>query len=189
MSTEVSFLRGKVEELALKHAELEESRRADERTRQRLEDDKASLERRLRDKDGEHQRALLEHKREKAELENYFNDLLSKKDQLISSVRAELRQASDRLEVREEDLARLNSVLQDLESHNKRADEDHTSSKMSLILEVERINRDLAHYEADLDHARSRLERKDEELRQKDMETATLVRRSSRLSGPKAGSS
>jgi hypothetical protein len=81
----------------------------------------------------------------------------------------------DRLQVREQDLERLNQALKARDSESRRAGEDHTSDKMSLILEVERLNRDLAHYEADLDHARSELDRKEDALRQHEAETASLV--------------
>lgn len=175
LTTEVTFLRNKTEELALKCAELEESKRSDDKLRQRLQDDKYALEKRLRDKEAELQEVELHHNRQISEMESDWRTTISEKDQSLNSVRSQLRQVQDRLQVREQDLERLNEVLQNRDEQAKRQGDDHTSDRMSLILEVERLNRDLAHYEADLDHARAELDRKEDELRQRDLEAATLV--------------
>lgn len=175
LTTEVTFLRNKTEELALKCAELEESKRSDDKLRQRLQDDKYALEKRLRDKEAELQEVELHHNRQISEMESDWRTTISEKDQILNSVRSQLRQVQDRLQVREQDLERLNEVLQNRDEQAKRQGDDHTSDRMSLILEVERLNRDLAHYEADLDHARAELDRKEDELRQRDLEAATLV--------------
>lgn len=182
LTTEVTFLRNKTEELALKCAELEESRRSDDKQRQRLQDDRYSLEKQLREKEAQVQQAELKANRQVLELENEWRNIASEKDQTINSISTSLRQVQDRLAVREQDLERLNQVLQNRDEQAKRQGDDHTSDRMSLILEVERLNRDLAHYEADLDHARAELDRKEEELRQRDLEAATLVSRSRQLS-------
>jgi chromosome segregation ATPase len=175
LSTEVAFLRTKVEELAVKSAELEEGKRSDEKVRRRLENDKSELERRLRDKELDLEDARTEARRELSDAESQWRNTVSEKDQLISAIRSDLKQAKDRLQVREQDLSRMNNVLQDRERQVKKAGDDHTSDRLSLVLEVERLSRDLAHYEADLDHAKSDLEKKEEELRQRSMEAATLV--------------
>ena len=101
--------------------------------------------------------------------------------QLVSNIRSDLRQGQDRLQVRDQDLARLNQALQNVDTESKRAGESHTSDRMSLTLNVERLNRDLARHEADLDHARSELERKEDVLRQREKEVDTLVRDTSIL--------
>lgn len=173
--TEVSFLRNKVEELALKCAEAEEGKRAEEKLRQRTESEKASLERALREKEDDLQSARLDQKRQKMLIDNQWEGVVSEKDSALASLRTELKIAQDRLAVREADLERVSAALRDRENENKRADQTIRDDKMSLVLEVERLNRDLAHYEADLDHARAELERKQEELRKRDMEAATLV--------------
>lgn len=175
LTTEVTFLRNKTEELALKCAELEESRRSDDKLRQRLQDDKHNLERKLREKQADLQQAELHHNRQISEIENEWRNVVSEKEQTINNVRSNLRQVQDRLQVREQDLERLNQVLQNRDEEAKKQGDDLTSDRMSLILAVERANRDLAHYEADLDHARAELNLKEEELRQRDLEAATLV--------------
>lgn len=173
--TEVTFLRAKVEELAIKSAELEESKRTDERLRQRLEDDKMDLERRLREGEVQLEDMRLEARRELSEAETSWRNATSEAEQLLSAIKSELKHTKDRLQVREQDLARLNGVLQDREKQVKKAGDDHTSDRLSLVLEVERLSRDLAHYEADLDRAKSDLERKEEDLRHRNLEAATLV--------------
>lgn len=168
-------MRNKTEELAMKNAELEEGRRSQDKQGKKLEDEKVALERKLRQREGDLQQAQLDYKRDLAETENSWRNTVSEKDQIINSVRANLRQLQDRLEAREQDIDRLNQVLQNRDTETKKIGESHTSDRMSLILEVERLQRDAAHYEVDLDHARSELARRDEELRQRDMENATLV--------------
>lgn len=71
-------------------------------------------------------------------------------------------------------MERLSQALSDLETNNKRVDQSHNSDRMSLVLEVERLHRDIAHHEADLDHARAQLEQREDDLRRKDLEVATL---------------
>lgn len=154
---------------------MEESKRSDDKQRQRLQDDRHSLEKALREKEAELQQMELKSNRHVLEVENDWRNLVSERDQTINSIKSNLRQVQDRLAVREQDLERLNQVLQNRDEQAKKQGDDHTSDRMSLILEVERLNRDLAHYEADLDHARAELDRKEEELRQRDLEAATLV--------------
>lgn len=84
LSTERKFLESKIEELALRCAELEEGRRTDERARNRLEDDRQSLEKALRKKEDQLQDAELARKRERAELENKYKGIIAERDQVRS---------------------------------------------------------------------------------------------------------
>lgn len=176
LNSEATFLRNKLEELALRAAELEEGKRSDDRLRQRLNNEKSDAESKLRAKEGDLQNALLDFKRESVETENHWKGIVAEKDLALGAMKSDLRQAKDRLSVREQDLARMNDALNSRDLEVKKVGESHSSDRMALKLEVERLHRDLAHYEADLDHAKAEVSEKEEKLRQGEMEAAMLVR-------------
>lgn len=80
LTTEINFLRTKHEDLAQRCGELEETRRSDTQQRQRLEDERVSLERKIRDKDNHLQDVILDGKREMAELENRWKSIIAEKE-------------------------------------------------------------------------------------------------------------
>lgn len=53
--------------------------------------------------------------------------------------------------------------------------DEHTSDRFSLELEIDRLKRDLARCEDDLDAARDDLERREKQSRQQEVELAELV--------------
>lgn len=80
--TESAFLREKVEELALKTAELEEKSRVDSEAKRKLEKENDQLDRALRREEEEHDKHLAEFKKERRELENKWNKALSAKEKV-----------------------------------------------------------------------------------------------------------
>ena len=82
LSTEVNFLENKVEELAMRCAELEEGRHSHEKQRSKLENEKNQLERNLRGKENELQDTLLKSKRSQEEMQNSWKSIVIEKDQV-----------------------------------------------------------------------------------------------------------
>jgi len=99
--------------------------------------------------------------------------------QINARLQTELEAARDRVAQRDRDLLSVQTALRSLETERRKLGVEHTSDRFSLELEMERVKRDLAAAEDELDRARGEVDAREETLRQRDLERAQLVRRHS----------
>lgn len=151
VTTESTFLRSKVEDLALAHAKLEEQLRSNEGEKRQLQADADEILRALRKEEDE---------REAIEGE-------------LGAARHEAQRARDLVDERERDVGDLQRALNGLERSTRQQGE----TGVALELELERAKRDLARAEEDAERARRDLNDRVSEAREKDLRIATLVRR------------
>lgn len=162
--------------------------------RRRLEDEADELQRALRKEEEERDLDQQEWSRQRREEEDKWQRVFDRKEQVrpaafsdkagadsatqdLAHAQAEATQHKNLVAIRESDLQKLQDALNGLESESRRLGETHTNDRFSLELELDRIKRDLARCEDDLDRARKEGEKRGELLRERDMSLATLVRR------------
>ncbi|GJN94269.1 hypothetical protein Rhopal_007343-T1 [Rhodotorula paludigena] len=148
VTTESTFLRSKVEDLALAHAKLEEQLRSNEGEKRQLQADADEILRALRKEEDE---------REAIEGE-------------LGAARHEAQRARDLVDERERDVGDLQRALNGLERSTRQQGE----TGVALELELERAKRDLARAEEDAERARRDLNDRVSEAREKDLRIATL---------------
>lgn len=100
---------------------------------------------------------------------------LSEKETQASRLQFELDAAHERINLRDRDLSQVERKLHDLEDERRKLGDEHTSNRFGLELEIDRVKRDLQRCEDELDIAKRELEKRNENLRDRDIELATMV--------------
>jgi chromosome segregation ATPase len=90
------------------------------------------------------------------------------KESALQSALDDLARTQSLLDQRNAEYQAVKDALHTLETESKRAGETHTTSKFSLQLEVDRLQRDLERLEGDLSRARRDLDEKDDKNRDRD---------------------
>ena len=90
-------------------------------------------------------------------------------------LQAELESARDRMSQRDRDLISVQSALKSLENERRKSGDVHASNRFSLELELDRLKRDHASLEEELESARSEIDAREETLRQRDVDRSQLV--------------
>ncbi|OWT40032.1 hypothetical protein C362_02530 [Cryptococcus neoformans Bt1] len=100
---------------------------------------------------------------------------LSEKETQASRLQFELDAAHERINLRDRDLSQVERKLHDLEDERRKLGDEHTSNRFGLELEIDRVKRDLQRCEDELDIAKRELEKRNENLRDRDIELATML--------------
>lgn len=148
-TTELAFLRSKVEQLTQAQSRLEQQTQAGTSEKERL----------VREAD-EIMRALRKEEVERGTVETQ-----------LETVRSEVRRLQGIADNRERDVADLQHALAGLEAQGA----DVSSDKIALELEVERVKRDLAQAQEAEGQNRDELEARKSEAREKDLRLANMV--------------
>ncbi|KPV72942.1 uncharacterized protein RHOBADRAFT_55197 [Rhodotorula graminis WP1] len=151
-TTEATFLRSKVEDLALRHAKLEESSRTAQADAQRLRDEADEVMRALRKEEDE---------REIVEAD-------------LAAARAEAHRAKERAEDRERDVADLQRALDGLERSTRHAGDAANHDRSALGVELERAKRDLSRAQHELADAEAEIDARTNLVKEKDLRIAEL---------------
>ncbi|GAA5916212.1 hypothetical protein JCM8208_000034 [Rhodotorula glutinis] len=151
-TTEATFLRSKVEDLALRHAKLEESSRSAQADAQRLRDEADEVMRALRKEEDE---------REVVEAD-------------LASARADAQRARERAEDRERDVADLQRALDGLERSTRHAGDAANHDRSALGVELERAKRDLSLAQHELADADAEIDARTSLVKEKDLRIAEL---------------
>nr|KIR49936.1 hypothetical protein I312_01030 [Cryptococcus bacillisporus CA1280] len=114
-------------------------------------------------------------KRELGTENSRLRQALSEKEVQASRLQSELDAARERLSLRDRDLSEVERKLHDLEDERRKLGDEHTSNRFGLELEIERVKRDLQRCEDELDIAKRELEKKNGNLRDRDIELATML--------------
>ncbi|KAA1074800.1 hypothetical protein PGT21_020881 [Puccinia graminis f. sp. tritici] len=141
--SELKFLQDKHEELQLRQAELEERRKKECDLKRRLERELDDLERELRGTREEMDLQIIASKKEKRELHASFQLALDTKQKALSQAESDIASLKGKLEIREEDIEKLENMLKRLENESNQINQSQSHDKFSLELEIERIQRDL----------------------------------------------
>ena len=149
-TTELAFLRSKVEELTEAHSRLEKQSTLGSSEKDRLVREADEIMRALRKEEDE---------RETVEAQ-------------LDQVRNEVRRLQGIAQDRERDVADLRRALTGLEAQGS----DVSSDKIALELEVERVRRDLARAQEAEARNRNELEGRIADVREKDLRLANMVR-------------
>ena len=123
----------------------------------RLQEEREDL---VRDADAVDQEHDAEYRRQRRAIET--------KESALQSALDDLARTQSLLDQRSMEYQAVKDALQTLETESKRAGETHTTSKFSLQLEVDRLQRDLERLETDLARARRDLDEKDNKGRDRD---------------------
>lgn len=185
-----------MEELSLRTAELEEKTKADVEVKRRLEDEAVEIMRALRKEEEERdldrqewnrQRRDEEHKHQRSlEAQSKVGRLASRSlstliadlcalEQDATQAQAEVAHLKSLLSIREGDLQSLQDALNGLEASSRRLGEEKNNDRFALELELDRLKRDFARCEQDLERTRKEMEVRAAELRERDMDLAALV--------------
>ncbi|KAA1114519.1 hypothetical protein PGT21_011974 [Puccinia graminis f. sp. tritici] len=143
--SELKFLKDKHEELQSRHSEIEERRKKESDLKRRLERELDDLERELRGTREKMDLQAIAFKKEKRELQSSFQLALDSKQKALAQAESDLDNLQGKLEVREEDIEKLETMLKRLESESNQFNQSQSHDKFSLELEIERIQRDLLH--------------------------------------------
>lgn len=183
--------------LSLRTVELEAKSRRDAETNRGLEDEADELTRALRKEEEERDLDQHEFDRQRQEEEKKwamisehkervslrpllaFLDTDAESPQDLEQTRTEMSNLQRLLAIREQDMEKLQDALNGLESSTQRLGESHTNDRFSLTVEMDRVKRDLVRCQEALETAKSQSEQRDEMIRERDMDLATLVRRPS----------
>lgn len=156
--------RAVVEDLSRQVAELEAKRRQENESRDELRaegrqyrDEVKTLQRDLEDEQERFERKLRE------------------KEQANVRLAADLDSARDRLNQRDSDLQELQRALRSLEDDRRKIGHEHSSNRHSLELEIDRVRRDLATTEDDLQKATEEIDRMAALLQSRESEIEDLV--------------
>jgi chromosome segregation ATPase len=163
---------------------------------QRLDEDKLHLEdviaalkearRKMQDERDEfaikHQRAEDAHKEDRetwdgeraAEAEQHRRQLAGR-DQVTERLTAELEASRERVAMKDADLVSVQNLLRSVEDQHRKLGDERSSDQRSLELEIDRLKRDLAQYEDELERARDELQQREQALHARDMEVADLM--------------
>lgn len=76
---------------------------------------------------------------------------------------------------RDRDLLSVQNALRSLEDDRRKLGDAHSSDRFSIELEMERVKRDLAAAEDEIERARGEVDLREEALRQRDLERAQLL--------------
>ncbi|GAA6019786.1 hypothetical protein JCM8202_001220 [Rhodotorula sphaerocarpa] len=155
-TTELAFLRSKVEQLTQAQSRLEQQTQAGTSEKERL----------VREAD-EIMRALRKEEVERGTVETQ-----------LETVRSEVRRLQGIADNRERDVADLQHALAGLEAQGA----DVSSDKIALELEVERVKRDLAQAQEAEGQNRDELEARKSEAREKDLRLANMQSENRELS-------
>ncbi|GAA5902534.1 uncharacterized protein JCM6883_001440 [Sporobolomyces salmoneus] len=165
-TTESTFLRSKIEDIALHNAKLVEQNRKDEEEKSRLQKEAEEIMEALKkeedERDAEEERYRREGDRMKREIEELEEDL--------RSFQNEVKQLKSLVSTREADLESLESALNSL----RRQGENANTDKFALDLEIDRSRRDLARVEKEVREARGELEEKIKRTRELELQVANL---------------
>ncbi|MBW0464402.1 hypothetical protein O181_004117 [Austropuccinia psidii MF-1] len=172
--SEVKSLREKNEELSLRQAEVEERKRSEAESKRRLERNIDELERELRGAREEIELQIIGNRKEKRELQASFQQTLDLKQKSLSQAEGDLANVKGRLQVREEDLEKLQSVLKQLETESNRINQSQSNDRFSLELEIERLQRDLSSSITELNDSKSETQSVRNELRKVQLIVSTL---------------
>lgn len=88
--------------------------------------------------------------------------------QALQQLRTKLKSAQSLLEQRETDIAQIQSALQSLENEKRKLGESHTTDRFSLSIEVDRLKRDLARCQNELDLAREEVKMNERTRRERE---------------------
>ena len=111
----------------------------------------------------------------------HFLDADAESSQDLDQARTEMSDLQRLLAIREQDMEKLQDALNGLESSTQRLGESHTNDRFSLTVEMDRVKRDLVRCQEALETAKSQSEQRDEMIRERDMDLATLVSRLSSI--------
>lgn len=111
----------------------------------------------------------------------HFLDADAELSQDLDQARTEMSDLQRLLAIREQDMEKLQDALNGLESSTQRLGESHTNDRFSLTVEMDRVKRDLVRCQEALETAKSQSEQRDEMIRERDMDLATLVSRLSSI--------
>jgi len=141
--SELKFLQDKHEELQLRQAEMEERRKMESDLKRRLERELDDLERELRGTREEMDLQIIASKKEKRELQASLQLTIDAKQKALSQAESDIASLRGKLEIREEDIEKLENMLKRLENESNQLNQSQSHDKFSLELEIERIQRDL----------------------------------------------
>ncbi|PLW44874.1 hypothetical protein PCANC_10784 [Puccinia coronata f. sp. avenae] len=141
--SELKFLQDKHEELQLRQAEMEERRKVESDLKRRLERELDDLERELRGTREEMDLQIIASKKEKREIQSSFQLTLDAKQKALSQAESDVANLRGKLEIREGDIEKLEKMLRRLENESNQINQSQSHDKISLELEIERIQRDL----------------------------------------------
>lgn len=170
--------------------------------RRRIEDEVEELMRALRKEEEERDLDQQEWNRQRLEEDTRWQRIFDTKDRVrcyfistetgqlvltryvqdVKAAQSDLVQAKALVVAREADLQKLQDALNGVESDRRRLGETHTNDRFSLELELDRLKRDVARYEEDLQRERATAEKLENTLREREMSLATVVRLSARVS-------
>ncbi|SCZ97806.1 BZ3501_MvSof-1269-A2-R1_Chr7-2g09322 [Microbotryum saponariae] len=185
---ENKVLREQSETLAAQLAALEAQLRAAKENIRKLEDEAVAIMRALRKEEEEHEADQKDSARRRRELEVAWQSRFDEQHRLHILIEEptcltlqELGQAHDDmqhyktvLDAREVDIQKLQDALNGLESSTRRLGESHVNDRFALDIECDRLKRDLARCEQELQLAKEDLEDRTASIRAKDMTLATL---------------
>ncbi|GAA6023302.1 hypothetical protein JCM11491_006887 [Sporobolomyces phaffii] len=174
-TTETTFLRSKVEDLALHNARLVEQGRKDEEEKLRLQREAEEIMEALKkeedERDADDERYRRDSERFKREMDEMDADLRAAQN--------DVKQLRSLVSTREADLDSLQTALNSV----RRQGENANTDKFALDLEVDRAKRDFARVEKEADQLRQELEDKIREVRRLEMEVSNLEIENRELTG------
>ncbi|KAG9014667.1 hypothetical protein FRB94_011845 [Tulasnella sp. JGI-2019a] len=107
-------------------------------------------------------------KKELDDVERRWRRKLDDQQQSLDETRNALAAQKKLLTEREADVAKLQDTLNDLESESRKLGESHSTDRFALELETERLRRDLARAEEDLEKAKKELSMREEKAREQE---------------------
>ncbi|SCV70616.1 BQ2448_3378 [Microbotryum intermedium] len=171
---ENKVLREKSEGLAVQLAALEAQFRAANESIRKLEDEAVEIMRALRKEEEEHEADQKDSARRRRELEVSWQSRFDEQRRELGQARDDVQHYKTVLDAREVDIQKLQEALNGLESSTRRLGESHVNDRFALDIECDRLKRDLARCEQELQLAKEDLEDKTASSRAKDMTLATL---------------
>ncbi|KDE03126.1 hypothetical protein MVLG_06364 [Microbotryum lychnidis-dioicae p1A1 Lamole] len=167
-------LREKSETLAAQLAALEAQLRAAKENIRKLEDEAVAIMRALRKEEEEHEADQKDSARRRRELEVAWQSRFDEQHRELGQARDDMQHYKTVLDAREVDIQKLQDALNGLERSARRLGESHFNDRFALDIECDRLKRDLARCEQELQLAKEDLEDRTASIRAKDMTLATL---------------
>ncbi|POW18508.1 hypothetical protein PSHT_05707 [Puccinia striiformis] len=134
--TEVKFLRDRHEELQSRQSEMEERRRIESDLKRRLERELDDLDRELRSTKDQIESQIIAFKKEKRELQTSFQLSLDSKQKGLAQAESDIAHLKGKLEIREEDIRKLENVKTKLEIERIQRDLIGSNSEIQSLKEA-----------------------------------------------------
>ncbi|KAG8873257.1 hypothetical protein FRB98_009135 [Tulasnella sp. 332] len=148
--------------------ELAEEFEAERAANAQAQRDLRQLEDKLDDAEQLLKREQSRWKKELDDVERRWRRKLDDQQQSLDETRSALTTQRKLLTEREVDVTKLQNTLNDLESQSRKLGESHSTDRFALELETERLRRDLARAEEDLEKTRKELNSREEKARERE---------------------